>query len=201
MGLFAPKRDPKLEFDQDVFRSAESTKAYLTPLLDTSDKIIGQGVILDYALGILSDDRGDLLPGWAYVTTNRMIYNFDVFADFSDPYSFHLDSIGAVRTTPWTLLNGVSHMEYQLVVVAGPPDPHVFLVLKNSNIPIALENCSAFSAEEEDDGEELPVQTTSPRRPDLVEQLLKLGELRASGILTEAEFVAAKAELIGRLNY
>jgi hypothetical protein len=36
-------------------------------------------------------------------------------------------------------------------------------------------------------------------QPDLMEQLRKLGELRAAGVLTEEEFAAKKAELLSRL--
>ena len=33
--------------------------------------------------------------------------------------------------------------------------------------------------------------------PDMLEQLQKLGELRAAGVLTEAEFAAQKAKILG----
>ena len=35
--------------------------------------------------------------------------------------------------------------------------------------------------------------------PDVLEQLRKLGELRNAGVLTDAEFEAKKAELLGRI--
>jgi hypothetical protein len=35
--------------------------------------------------------------------------------------------------------------------------------------------------------------------PDVVDQLRKIGELRDSGVLTEAEFSATKADLLARL--
>ena len=35
--------------------------------------------------------------------------------------------------------------------------------------------------------------------PDVLEQLRKLGELRTAGVLTDAEFEAKKAELLGRI--
>ena len=38
-----------------------------------------------------------------------------------------------------------------------------------------------------------------PPNPDVLEQLRKLGELRTAGVLTDAEFEAKKAELLGRL--
>jgi hypothetical protein len=39
----------------------------------------------------------------------------------------------------------------------------------------------------------------TPPSPDVLEQLRKLGELRAAGVLTGAEFEAKKSELLGRL--
>jgi hypothetical protein len=38
-----------------------------------------------------------------------------------------------------------------------------------------------------------------PVAPDVLEQVRKLGELRKAGVLTDAEFEAKKAELLGRL--
>ena len=38
-----------------------------------------------------------------------------------------------------------------------------------------------------------------PPNPDVLEQLRKVGELREAGVLTDAEFEAKKAELLGRL--
>jgi hypothetical protein len=40
---------------------------------------------------------------------------------------------------------------------------------------------------------------TPPPIPDVLEQLRKLGDLRKAGVLTDAEFEAKKAELLGRL--
>ena len=47
-----------------------------------------------------------------------------------------------------------------------------------------------------------PQQTYAPPppaadEPDMLEQLQKLGELRAAGVLTEAEFAAQKAKILG----
>ena len=39
----------------------------------------------------------------------------------------------------------------------------------------------------------------TPLNPDVLEQLRKLGDLRKAGVLTDAEFEAKKAELLGRL--
>jgi Bacterial PH domain/Short C-terminal domain len=38
-----------------------------------------------------------------------------------------------------------------------------------------------------------------PTQPDVMEQLRKLGDLRAAGVLTDEEFSAKKADLLGRL--
>ena len=38
-----------------------------------------------------------------------------------------------------------------------------------------------------------------PTQPDVMEQLRKLGDLRAAGVLTDEEFAAKKADLLGRL--
>ena len=40
---------------------------------------------------------------------------------------------------------------------------------------------------------------STPPNPDVLEQLRKLGDLRKAGVLTDAEFEAKKAELLGRL--
>jgi hypothetical protein len=40
---------------------------------------------------------------------------------------------------------------------------------------------------------------TTPPSPDVLEQLRKLGDLRRAGVLTDSEFEAKKAELLGRL--
>ena len=42
-----------------------------------------------------------------------------------------------------------------------------------------------------------PPQAPPPAAPDPIEQLTKLGELRDSGVLTEEEFAAQKAKLLG----
>lgn len=39
----------------------------------------------------------------------------------------------------------------------------------------------------------------TPAQPDVIEQIRKLGELRGAGVLTQEEFDAKKAELLGRL--
>jgi hypothetical protein len=50
----------------------------------------------------------------------------------------------------------------------------------------------------EDQGsyEEAPPMQAAPAPDDTLEQLQKLGELKASGVLTEAEFEAQKAKII-----
>jgi hypothetical protein len=44
-----------------------------------------------------------------------------------------------------------------------------------------------------------PVQAIEAAAPDPIEQLRRLGELRDAGIVTEEEFAAKKAEVLGRL--
>jgi Short C-terminal domain len=43
---------------------------------------------------------------------------------------------------------------------------------------------------------EEPPQQAAPAQPDKLEQLKQLGELKASGVLTEAEFEAQKAKIL-----
>jgi hypothetical protein len=42
-----------------------------------------------------------------------------------------------------------------------------------------------------------PAAPAAPAQPDMVEQLRRLGELRDAGILTEEEFAAQKAKILG----
>ena len=44
--------------------------------------------------------------------------------------------------------------------------------------------------------EEAPPQAAAPSQPDKLEQLKQLGELKASGVLTDAEFEAQKAKIL-----
>jgi putative oligomerization/nucleic acid binding protein len=44
--------------------------------------------------------------------------------------------------------------------------------------------------------EEAPPQQAAPAQPDKLEQLKQLGELKASGVLTDAEFEAQKAKIL-----
>ena len=46
--------------------------------------------------------------------------------------------------------------------------------------------------------QELPPQPSAPGTADVLEQLKTLGELKAQGVLTEAEFSAEKAKILGR---
>ena len=41
--------------------------------------------------------------------------------------------------------------------------------------------------------------TSAPTQPDVMEQLRRLGDLRIAGVLTDEEFAAKKADLLGRL--
>ena len=42
-----------------------------------------------------------------------------------------------------------------------------------------------------------PQQAAAPAQDDMITQLQKLGELKASGVLTEEEFAAQKAKILG----
>ncbi len=44
-----------------------------------------------------------------------------------------------------------------------------------------------------------PAASAAPAQPDVVDQIRKLGELRAAGVLSEEEFVAKKQELLARM--
>lgn len=44
--------------------------------------------------------------------------------------------------------------------------------------------------------EEAPPPQAAPEQPDKLEQLKQLGELKASGVLTDAEFEAQKAKIL-----
>jgi Short C-terminal domain len=44
---------------------------------------------------------------------------------------------------------------------------------------------------------EAPVQSAGPSQGDQLEQLKELGELKSSGVLTEQEFQAQKAKILG----
>ena len=48
----------------------------------------------------------------------------------------------------------------------------------------------------EDDQYSEPPPASTPDQPDKLEQLKQLGELKASGVLTEAEFEAQKAKIL-----
>ena len=52
-----------------------------------------------------------------------------------------------------------------------------------------------WAAQDEASYEQAPPQA-APAQPDSLEQLKQLGELKASGVLTEAEFEAQKAKIL-----
>jgi hypothetical protein len=52
-----------------------------------------------------------------------------------------------------------------------------------------------FAAQDEASYEQAPPQA-APAQPDNLQQLKQLGELKASGVLTEAEFEAQKAKIL-----
>ena len=48
-----------------------------------------------------------------------------------------------------------------------------------------------------DAGQPIPEQRSAPSTPDTLAQLKELGELKASGVLTEQEFADQKARILG----
>jgi len=48
----------------------------------------------------------------------------------------------------------------------------------------------------EPEPEQVPEQRSAPPAPDRLQQLKELGELKAQGVLTEAEFAAEKAKIL-----
>lgn len=63
----------------------------------------------------------------------------------------------------------------------------------------ALEAFMAIVRERMNESSLAPAASAPAPAPDAIDQLRKLGELRDAGIVTEAEFEAKKAELLGRL--
>ena len=53
-----------------------------------------------------------------------------------------------------------------------------------------------WAAEDQPEYYEEPPPQAAPAQPDKLEQLKQLGELKASGVLTEAEFEAQKAKIL-----
>jgi hypothetical protein len=51
-------------------------------------------------------------------------------------------------------------------------------------------------AQAEPEPEQVPEQRSAPPAPDRLQQLKELGELKAQGVLTEAEFAAEKAKIL-----
>jgi hypothetical protein len=62
---------------------------------------------------------------------------------------------------------------------------------------IAYERQQAYDAQQAPPPEAAPEPAPAPAPADPIEQLKALGELRAQGILTEEEFAAQKAKVLG----
>ena len=60
---------------------------------------------------------------------------------------------------------------------------------------VSRRQAERWAAQDEQYYEPAPPQA-APAQPDPIEQLKKLGELKASGVLTEAEFEAQKAKIL-----
>jgi hypothetical protein len=62
---------------------------------------------------------------------------------------------------------------------------------------VSRRQAERWSAEEQQDYDQAPPpQPAAAPEPDKLEQLQKLGELKASGVLTDAEFEAQKAKIL-----
>jgi TPP-dependent pyruvate/acetoin dehydrogenase alpha subunit len=60
---------------------------------------------------------------------------------------------------------------------------------------VSRRQAERWAAQDEQDYEQAPPEA-APAQADPIEQLKKLGELKASGVLTEAEFEAQKAKIL-----
>ena len=72
---------------------------------------------------------------------------------------------------------------------------------------VSRRQANRWAAQEQPQQQEPPPQQYAPpppppapaaEAPDMLEQLQKLGELRAAGVLTEAEFAAQKAKILAQ---
>ena len=61
---------------------------------------------------------------------------------------------------------------------------------------VSRRQASRWSEQDEQQYEEAPPQQAAPAQPDKLEQLKQLGELKQSGVLTDAEFEAQKAKIL-----
>jgi Short C-terminal domain len=61
---------------------------------------------------------------------------------------------------------------------------------------VSRRQAERWSAEDQQSYDEAPPPPPAAPEPDKLEQLQKLGELKASGVLTDAEFEAQKAKIL-----
>jgi Short C-terminal domain len=61
---------------------------------------------------------------------------------------------------------------------------------------VSRRQADRWAAEDQANYYDEPPSQTAPAQPDKLEQLKQLGELKASGVLTEAEFEAQKAKIL-----
>jgi hypothetical protein len=61
---------------------------------------------------------------------------------------------------------------------------------------VSRRQANRWAAEEEQQYEQAPPPAAAEPAPDPLEQLKQLGELKAQGVLTEAEFEAQKAKIL-----
>ena len=61
---------------------------------------------------------------------------------------------------------------------------------------VSRRQAERWSAEDQQDYDQAPPPPAAAPEPDKLEQLQRLGELKASGVLTDAEFEAQKAKIL-----
>ena len=61
---------------------------------------------------------------------------------------------------------------------------------------VSRRQADRWAQQDYDNYEEAPPQAAAPAQPDKLEQLKQLGELKAAGVLTDAEFEAQKAKIL-----
>jgi hypothetical protein len=99
------------------------------------------------------------------------------------------DPTGGHELRYWDGTTWTEHISDQGITGMAPPSPD--LPPPDAAPPPPSPSGAAFGAPQPP-----PAPAAAPQ-PDLVEQLRKLGDLRDAGILTEEEFAAQKAKLLG----
>jgi Short C-terminal domain len=97
------------------------------------------------------------------------------------------------------LIGGIA----RTAVVAGTATAVSNRVSRRQGNRWAEKDQQAYEQEQADDQQQAdappppPPQPAAPTQDDMLDQLQKLGELKAAGVLTEEEFAAQKAKILG----